>query len=337
MSKFKVIYINIKKRGKQIIFIVGFLLCVFPIAWNVITGCQQEAAITTYQKAVDYKQKSDLEAILNEAKSYNEQLYQFQGAVVDRVDLYDEDYYNKQLDCSGTGIMGSLEIPKIDVNLPIYHGTSEEALSNGVGHLKGSSLPVGGNSTHSVLSGHRGLPSSKLLLRMDEVEEGDYFFIKTCDQILAYKVIRIAVVQPEDTSALQIKADEDLVSLVTCTPYGINTHRLIVTGVRCDYSELDHDMLQQSWPSVREIVFTLLPFLLVIFVIVMNYIDRRNLRRAKGEEDISCGKYSGNTIGTDSIGTRKYGRWRRNRRNDRTRFHTDCTAGRGREYKKRRC
>lgn len=309
MSKFKERYKNIQKniqkRGKQIIFIVGFLLCVFPIAWNGITGWQQEAAITTYQKAVDYKQRSDLEEILNEAKSYNEQLYQFQGAVVDQVDLYEEDYYNKQLDCSGTGIMGSLEIPKIDVNLPIYHGTSEEVLSNGVGHLKGSSLPVGGSSTHSVLSGHRGLPSSKLLLRMDEVEEGDYFFIKICDQILAYKVIRIEVVQPEDTSALQIKAEEDLVSLVTCTPYGINTHRLIVTGRRCDYSELEHDTIQQSWPSVREIVFTLLPFLLLIVVIAMNYIDRRNLKRAKGEEVTSYRKSPADIIGTDSISTRK--------------------------------
>lgn len=335
MSKFKERYKNIQKRGKQFIFIVGFLLCVFPIAWNVITGWQQEEAITTYQKAVDYKQKSDLEMILNEAKSYNEQLYQFQGAVVDQVDLYDEDYYNKQLDCSGTGIMGSLEIPKIDVNLPIYHGTSEEALSNGVGHLKGSSLPVGGSSTHSVLSGHRGLPSSKLLLRMDEVEEGDYFFIKTCDQVLAYKVIRIAVVQPEDTSALQIKAEEDLISLVTCTPYGINTHRLIVTGARCDYSKLDQDMLQQSWPSVREIVFTLIPFFLVMFVIVMNYIDRRNLKRAKGEEVTSYGRSSDAIIGADSISTRKYRRRRKTRRDDKKRFYTDHTSRR--RNRKRRC
>lgn len=320
-----------QKRGRQIIFVMGFLLCVFPIVWNVITGWQQEKAIATYQTAVDYKQKSDLEKILNEAKNYNAQLYQFQGAVVDQVNLYEESYYNKQLDCSGTGIMGSLEIPKIDVNLPIYHGTGEEALSNGVGHLKGSSLPVGGNNTHAILSGHRGLPSSKLLLRMDEVEEGDYFFIRICNQTLAYKVIGIEVVQPEDTSALQIKAEEDLVSLVTCTPYGINTHRMIVTGTRCDYTEVDYDMLQQSWPSAREILFTLLPFLLVVFVIVMNYIDRRNLKRAKGEEDTSHCKYSGDSIGADCISTRQYSRGRKARK----RFHTDCTARRRR--KKRRC
>lgn len=335
MSKFKEKYNNIKKRGKQLIFITGFILCVFPTVWNVITGWQQESAITTYQKSVDYKQKSDLEEILNEAISYNEQLYQFKGAVVDRVDLYDEDYYNKQLDCSGTGIMGSLEIPKIDVNLPIYHGTGEEALSNGVGHLKGSSLPVGGSSTHSILSGHRGLPSSKLLLRMDEIEDGDYFFIKTCDQILAYKVMRIEVVQPEDTSALQIKAEEDLVSLVTCTPYGINTHRLIVTGTRCDYTDADHDMIPRSWPSIREIVCTLLPFLLVMFVIIMNCIDRRNLKRAKGEEDTSYGRSSDDIIGANSISTRKYGRRRQSRRNDKKRFHTDYTARR-RNKKRRR-
>lgn len=334
MSKFKEKYRNIRKRGKQLIFITGFLLCVFPIVWNVITGWQQEEVITTYQKAVDFKQKSDLEVILNKAISYNEQLYQFQGAVVDQVDLYDEDYYNKQLDCSGTGIMGCLEIPKIDVNLPIYHGTGEQALSNGVGHLKGSSLPVGGSSTHSILSGHRGLPSSKLLLRMDEIEKGDYFFIKTCGQTLAYKVIGIEVVQPEDTSALQIKADEDLVSLVTCTPYGINTHRLIVTGTRCDYTEVDHDMIPKSWPSIREIACTLLPFLLVMFVIVMNCIDRRNLKRAKGEEDTSYCKSSDDIIGTDSISTRKCGRRRKTGRDDKKRFHTDHIARRRNKKRK---
>lgn len=332
MSRFKK-YENIQKWGRRIIFIIGFLCCVFPIVWNVITRRQQEEAIATYQTAIDHTQKGDLESILNEAHNYNELLFQFQGAVVNQVNLYDEEYYNKQLDCSGTGIMGSLEIPKIDVNLPIYHGTGEEALGNGVGHLKGSSLPVGGSSTHAVLSGHRGLPSAKLLLRMDEIEKEDYFFIKTCDQILAYKVVEINVVQPEDTSTLQIKADEDLVSLVTCTPYGINTHRLIVTGTRCDYTKIDYDMFLQSWPSFREMIFTVLPFLLVLIMIVMNYIDRRNWKRAKDEEDTSCGKYFNNAIGADGISTRKYGRRKQNKR---TRFYSSCIVGRRFKCKKRR-
>lgn len=332
MSRFKK-YENVQKWGKWIVFMIGFLVCVSPIVWNVITRWQQEQAIATYQTAVEYKQKNDLEEILSTAQNYNELLFQFQGAVVDQVNLYEEEFYNKQLDCSGTGIMGSLEIPKIDVNLPIYHGTDEEALGNGVGHLKGSSLPVGGNSSHAVLSGHRGLPSSKLLLRLDEIEEKDYFFIKTCDQILAYKVTEIKVVQPEDTSALQIKADEDLVSLVTCTPYGINTHRLIVTGMRCDYAKIDYDMLQQSWPSFREMIFTLLPFLLVMLMIIMNYIDRRNWKRAKGEEGTSCGKYFDNIIGADSISTRRYSR---KRQHDRTRFYSDHIVGRRHRHKKRR-
>lgn len=333
MNRFKERYQKIQKWGRRIIFITGFILCVFPMIWNMITRWQQENAIATYQTAIADKEKNDLETILEEAKIYNDQLYQFQGAVVDQIDLYEEVYYNKQLDCSGTGIMGSLEIPKIDVNLPIYHGTDEEVLSNGVGHLKGSSLPVGGSSTHAVLSGHRGLPSSKLFLRMDEVEEGDYFFLKICDQTLAYKVTEINIVEPKDTSVLQIKAEEDLVSLVTCTPYGINTHRLIVTGTRCSYIKTDYDMLQQALPSFRELLFTLLPFLLLILMIVMNCIDRRNLKRAKGEEGTSRCKYSGNTIRTDSIGARKYG-WRR--RTNRTRFYPDYTARRKRESKKRR-
>ena len=232
--------------------------------------------------------------------------------------------------------MGSLEIPKIDVNLPIYHGTGEEALSSGVGHLKGTSLPIGGSNTHAVLSGHRGLPSSKLLIRMDEIEKGDYFFIKICNQTLAYKVISIKVVDPEDVSSLEIKVNEDLVSLVTCTPYGINTHRLIVTGTRSEYEESNYDTIQESLPSFREMLFTLLPFILVLFRVIMNYMDRRNLKRAKGKEDTSYYKYSGDIIRENSIGTGRNGQLTGKRKNGRKRVRSDCSGRQRRKCKKRR-
>ena len=139
--------------------------------------------------------------------------------------------YQSLLD-SGGGVMGSIRIPKISVNLPIYHGTSEQALASGAGHLYGSSLPVGGKSTHSVLTGHRGLVEAMMFTRLDEMQKGNVFYIEVMGETLAYKVDRITVIEPDDTSQLKITPGEDRVTLMTCTPYGINTHRLLVSGLR---------------------------------------------------------------------------------------------------------
>lgn len=323
-----------KKWGSKVLFLAGFLLCIFPLVSNVITRWQQEEAISTYQTAVEHEKNIDLEKIWEEAGKYNEMLYQFRGEVVDQVNLYEESYYNSQLDCSGTGIMGSLEIPKIDVNLPIYHGTEETSLSNGVGHLKGTSLPVGGKNTHSVLSGHRGLPSSKLLVRLDEIQEGDYFFIRSCNRTLAYKVKEIKVVEPENVSSLDIRNGQDLVSLVTCTPYGINTHRLIVTGERVEYEEGIYESIQPSVPSLRELIFMFLPFILLLFMLGMNYKDRRHLKRGKVKKNSSCSKRSAVDICNISDSTGKYightaGRYKK-------RIRSDCPDRRKRKYKKRK-
>ncbi len=269
-----------KKWGIRAVFLLGFLLCCFPLAHNAVERRRQEDAVATYQKAAQEKEDT-LEEALQAAWEYNDQLYQTQGAIVDDVDLLSDENYNAQLDVSGTGVMGSLDIPKIDVNLPIYHGTGEEALSNGVGHLQGTSLPAGGENTHSVLSGHRGLPSSKLLVRLDEMKEGDFFFIRTCGQTLAYKVTEIRVVEPDDTSCLAIEPGEDLASLVTCTPYGLNTHRLVVTGTRVEYKESAYREIEEAVPSVREILLTVLPFAFVAAAAIIYIIDRRR----KVEED----------------------------------------------------
>lgn len=252
-----------------IIFLIGFLLCSLPLVNNYIEVKQQESAISTYRNAVKHSPKNNLSKIYKKAKRYNDLLYQTQGSAISNDEILSDDNYNQSLDVSGTGIMGSLEIPKIDVDLPINHGTSDEALSNGVGHIQGTSLPVGGNNTHAVLSGHRGLPSSKLLVRLDEMKKGDYFFIRTCNKTLAYKIYNIKVVEPSDISTLKIEKNKDIVSLVTCTPYGLNTHRLVVTGKGVPYKENVYKSIDEGIPSIREILTNALPLIfLVVFVLL---------------------------------------------------------------------
>lgn len=269
---------NCEKRSWRIriLFLIGFLLCVIPLLSSVIEKQRQAEAVATYQEAAE-KETASLENVYQKAEEYNDMLYQSGGAAVDglREDLLSEESYQTQLALSETGIMGSLEIPKINVNLPIYHGTEEEALANGVGHLEGSSLPIGGKNTHCVLSGHRGLPSSKLLVRLDEIEEGDYLFVRTGDRTLAYKVDRIQVVEPDDVSSLNIRADEDLLSIVTCTPYGLNTHRLIVTGNRVEYQEAEYQAIEEAVPSGRELILTCTPFVCLAIAIGLYIKERR--------------------------------------------------------------
>ena len=181
-----------KKWSTAVLFILGFALCCLPIIWNVIEQRHQSDAVATYQSAVSKKDDTKLEEIMNQAIAYTE--------------ILSDESYEEQLNISGNGTMGSLDIPKINVELPIYHGTDDTALSNGIGHLQGTSLPTGGENTHCVLTGHRGLPSSKLLIRLDEMKEGDLFFLWIGNDTLAYKVCKIQVVEPEDVSALQIEA-----------------------------------------------------------------------------------------------------------------------------------
>lgn len=197
-----------KKWSTGVIFIIGFALCCLPIIWNVIEQRHQSDAVATYQNAVSKKDDTKLKEIMDNAAAYNDMLYQTGGAVVDNSDteILSDESYEKQLNISGNGTMGSLDIPKINVELPIYHGTDDTALSNGIGHLQGTSLPVGGANTHCVLTGHRGLPSSKLLIRLDEMVEGDLFFLRIGNETLAYKVNKIQIVEPEDVSGLQIEA-----------------------------------------------------------------------------------------------------------------------------------
>ena len=223
------------------------------------------------------KEKDTTAEETKKAEAYNSLLFQTQGIQVEGSDKekLNEASYGKLLNPTGTGIMGSLDIPKIGIELPVYHGTNEEALSKGVGHLWGSSLPVGGKSTHSILTGHRGLPQSKLLTRLDEMEEGDYFFLHVQNETLAYKISEIRIVKPEEIEVLKIREEEDLCSVITCTPYGINTHRLIVTGVRTPYEAKKEASMKEALPSTREVLFTLLPLLWILILFGYMWKERR--------------------------------------------------------------
>ena len=224
------------RRHKTVIFLtLGFLIgiCIllypaFADYWNSKT---QSHAIVDYESVLDQLEPEDYTSIFENAHAYNKMLYETNFPLVDYSQV--PGYYDA-LRVTDNDMIGYLKIDRIGVELPIYHGTSDEVLNRGVGHLEGSSLPVGGENTHSVMSAHRGLPSSKLFSDLDRVEKGDTFQIIILDQVLTYQVDYIKVIEPTDISDLQIIEGGDYCTLFTCTPYGINTHRLLVRGIRIE-------------------------------------------------------------------------------------------------------
>ncbi|MCD8348588.1 MAG: class C sortase [Lachnospiraceae bacterium] len=218
-----------------LILLAGVSLLLYPTISDYWNSFHQSRAIATYVDAVAELDENDYEEMWQAAAAYNETLLDNS----DRWNLTEEEEeeYNSILDVTGTGIMGYIEIPKISVYLPIYHGTDEGVLEVAIGHLSGSSLPVGGEGTHCVVSGHRGLPSAKLFTDLDELEEGDIFVMYVLDQTLTYEVDQILIVEPDDLTSLEIEEGEDLCTLVTCTPYGVNSHRMLVRGHRVENQE----------------------------------------------------------------------------------------------------
>lgn len=213
--------------------IIGLCLLLYPTVSDYWNSLHQSRAIATYVEQISQIDNTRYTELLQEAKAYNAELAQREN---DDWILSDEeiDKYNATLDVSGAGIMCSIEIPKLKCKLAVYHGVDEGVLQIAVGHVPGSSLPVGGESTHCVLSGHRGLPSARLFTDVDKLVVGDTFLINVLDEVLTYEVDQILIVEPYDLSSLEIVPGEDLVTLVTCTPYGINTHRLLVRGHRIE-------------------------------------------------------------------------------------------------------
>lgn len=265
-----------------IIFLIGFAVSIYPFVAGAFMSHDQSSIVQTYSANTKSITKEQRQQMLEEAKQYNDVLYQTNGAVVgNSQELLSHDSYMQLLNISDNGVMATLEIPKIDVDLPIYHGTDDDVLSIGVGHLEGTSLPVGGKSTHCVLTGHRGLPSSKLFTRLDEMEKGDYFYIDVLGKTLAYEISDIEVIEPEEVDLLSIENGKDEVSLITCTPYGINTHRLIVTGERVPYKKRVKDEIKSAIPSIRELLFMVLPFFFLAILIWMIWKQRKEKKHAK--------------------------------------------------------
>lgn len=212
--------------------LVGLSLLLYPTISNCWNSFHQSKTIATYVETVAEMDDSDYEGMWREAQAYNTALPRDQG----RFQLSEEEkqVYEGLLRVSDDGIMGYVEIPSINVELPIYHGTDEEILQIAVGHIQGSSLPVGGPSTHCVISGHRVLPSAKLFTDLDQLTKGDIFILHVLDETLTYEVDQIHIVEPDDVSLLSMEEGEDLCTLVTCTPYGVNSHRLLVRGHRVE-------------------------------------------------------------------------------------------------------
>lgn len=220
-----------------LIFIIGLSLLLYPTVSDYWNSFHQSRAIATYAEDVAEIDDNQYEKLWQRAVRYNEKLKDKQNRWV--LTEKEQKRYNKILNVSGNGIIGYIEIPKIKVSLPVYHGVDEGILQIAAGHIEGSSFPVGGEGTHCVLSGHRGLPSAKLFTDLDQMEAGDLFMLRVLDETLTYEVDQIHIVEPGDLSNLDIEEGKDLCTLVTCTPYGVNSHRLLVRGHRVENTDTE--------------------------------------------------------------------------------------------------
>ena len=280
------------RKHKTVIFLtIGFLvgICIllypaFSDFWNSKT---QSRAINDYESVLDNLDENDYNAIFERAYAYNKALYETKYPLVDYKDV--PGYYNT-LSITDNDMIAYLKIDRIGLELPIYHGTSDDVLNKGVGHLEGSSLPVGGENTHCVMSAHRGLPSSKLFTDLDRVEIGDAFQIIVLDQILTYQVDFVKVIEPTDVSDLQIIEGGDYCTLFTCTPYGINTHRLLVRGVRIETIKekpiiyVSNEAYRIEPLLVTPAVAAPMLFVLLIHLLVKYREPPKNVQQKKKEE-----------------------------------------------------
>ena len=254
-----------------LILLVGLSLLLYPSVSDYWNSFHSSRAISAYAEDVANLDEAQYEEMWSAARAYNRALAE-RSTNFALSDAQKEEY-EKLLDISGVGIMGYLEIPELNMSLPIYHGTEESVLQIAAGHLEWSSLPVGGESSHCVISGHRGLPSAKLFTDLDKLQEGDVFVLRVLDEVLTYEVDQIRVVEPSQVSDLEIVEGSDLCTLVTCTPYGINTHRLLGRGHRIENIQesqtirVTSDAMQIEPLIVAPIVAT--PVLLLLLVLLL--------------------------------------------------------------------
>ena len=282
-----------KKKGNftTILLIVllaaGLGLLVYPSVSNFWNSMHQTKAIKSYVEDVANLDKNDLTEIWQEIERYNENILDRNNEYLP--DQSEKEKYAELLDVSGTGMMGYIDIPKISITLPIYHGTDKGVLQVAAGHLEWTSLPAGGKSTHCVLTGHRGLPSAKLFTDLDKLEVGDTFILSILDRTLTYEIDQIIIVRPEETDALMISDGKDLCTLVTCTPYGINTHRILVRGHRvtgdaqtASSVKITSDAVKMGSLMVAPVVAV--PILLVVLIILLVNDKKRKTRQVNKNE-----------------------------------------------------
>ena len=270
------------KRNALVIglLLIGLLILFYPAYSNLFNQMRAHKMVVNYHETVGKKSNSTRKLELAKAQEYNLRLIgeKVPESFAKRTGIKHDKEYEGLLNPSGNGMIGVISIPSIDVELPIYHYTTKEILEKGAGHLFGSSLPVGGENTHSVITAHRGLPSAKMFTDLDELKIGDKFFIEVLDRKIAYKVDKIKTVKPEDTKDMKITEGEDFVTLVTCTPYGQNTHRLLVRGHRIPY---------KSGDETKETVHHRIPWahifciLLGVFIAIGLYVMAILLRRKR--------------------------------------------------------
>lgn len=264
--------ITINDIIRLIVLLVAFSVLLYPTLSSYLNEKNSSKVVSYYDEESIKLSETEKEQMLEDARAYNQEML----GNIDLIDPFSQENteiderYQSLLNPDGTGMMGYIHIPKINIELPIYHGTSEAVLQAGVGHFWGTSLPVGGESTHTVLTGHRGLPTKTLFTNIDKLEEGDIFYIKVLDETLAYQIDQILTVLPEETDALAIESGKDYATLVTCTPYAINTHRLLVRGYRIPYEEATE---QESDVDVKpELSFTAKVLIVTIIVIFIGLI-----------------------------------------------------------------
>lgn len=282
---------RIKLIFAVLMFVTGLGIAGYPIISNMLYERNATQVVENYDDTVKEMDQEEIDAVKEAAKNYNEQL---QSAIVRDENGEAEGEGESYVDLTGVGeSIGYITIPKIDAELPIYEGSSAEVLQKGIGHMEQSSYPIGGEGTHSVLTGHRGLPDAELFTRLDELEVGDKFYLHVLDEILAYQVDQIKVVEPNETGDLDIIPGGDYCTLVTCTPYAINTHRLLVRGVRTAYNgELESGVQYQELQSgtIARRLLDVWPWLLAAGVIAIGtealllvLLIRRKKKRAREE------------------------------------------------------
>ncbi len=277
----------LKKNGLTLILLlillIGAGLIAYPSFANWWNSFHQSRAVASYAETVANMNTEEYERIISKAQAYNRKLSR--SGILWTLDEDEEKEYKEQLDIGTSGIMGYIDIPKIDVMLPIYHGIDESILQVAVGHIPGTSLPVGGKGSHCVVSGHRGLPSARLFTDIDKLVEGDSFTITVLNKTLTYEVDQIRTVLPTDLSDLQIEKGKDYVTLVTCTPYGINTHRLLVRGHRIENADGDAsviaDALQIEPIYIAPFIAVPILILLIIGMFIMTGMRTRRRREKR--------------------------------------------------------